>query len=119
MLISRGVAITLWISVEVPPKFINPELRNNSMNYDLELERAASYIKEKKAKTVCIQLPDGLKQHSKDIADYLEKETSAEILIWLGECFGACDIPIGLDKMKIDIMIQWGHNIFHKKEWAQ
>ena len=91
----------------------------STLNYDLELERAAAYIREKKAKLVCIQLPDGLKQYTQNIVDTLEKETGAHIIIWLGECFGACDIPLGLEQLKIDLMIQWGHNLFHKQEWDQ
>lgn len=88
------------------------------MNYDLELERVAQYIKEKKVNLVCIQLPDGLKQYSKQIVDKLEEETNSNIIIWLGECFGACDIPLGLEQMKIDLLVQWGHNLFHKSEWG-
>ena len=56
---------------------------------------------------MCIQLPDGLKQESHAMVDYLEKETGAQIMIWLGDCFGACDIPLGLEAMKIDLMIHW------------
>jgi 2-(3-amino-3-carboxypropyl)histidine synthase len=88
-----------------------------TMHYDLELERAASYIKEKEAKLVCIQLPDGLKIRADVITNYLEQNTDATIVTWLGECFGACDLPLGLDQMKVDLLIQWGHNLFHKKEW--
>jgi diphthamide biosynthesis enzyme Dph1/Dph2-like protein len=83
------------------------------MDYDLELENAAKLITKKKAKLVCIQLPDGLRPKAKDIQDYLEDKTKAEIIIWAGSCFGACDIPSGLDKLKVDLLIQWGHS-----EWA-
>ena len=44
------------------------------MQYDLELGEAVKEIKDKKAKTVCIQLPDGLKPKAKEIADKIEKE---------------------------------------------
>ena len=77
------------------------------MNYNLELERAVKEIKESKAKTVCIQLPDGLKPKAKEIADYIEKKTDALVLIWAGSCFGSCDIP-KVDG--IDLLIQWGHS---------
>jgi len=77
-------------------------------DYDLELERAISEIKKIKAKRVCIQLPDGLKQKATEIAEVLENETRAEIFIWLGTCFGACDIPnLPGD---FDLLIQWGHS---------
>ena len=77
------------------------------MKYDLELERVISEIKMRKAKTVCIQLPEGIKQKATGIADCLKKETNAEIFIWAGSCFGACDVP---DLKNIDLLIQWGHS---------
>lgn len=77
------------------------------MNYDLELKRAESEIKKSKAKTVLIQLPDGLKPYAGEINDFLEKNTKAKINIWLGSCFGACDIP---NVKGFDLLIQWGHN---------
>lgn len=78
--------------------------------YNLELERAAREIKKNKARRVCIQLPDGLKQKAAEIAEYLEEHTKAKIIIWMGSCFGACDTPHGLEKLKIDLLIQWGHS---------
>lgn len=76
--------------------------------YNLELSKAIKEIKKQKAKTVCIQLPDGLKPKAKEIADKIEKETNAKVLIWAGSCFGACDIPDLKDK--VDLLIQWGHS---------
>ena len=73
--------------------------------YDLELEKIVKTIKEKKAKTVLLQLPDGLKPYGPAISDHLEKETSANISIWLGACFGACDLP----DSDADLVIQFGH----------
>lgn len=78
------------------------------MEYELELERVVKEIKKSKAKRVCVQLPDGLKVKATEIVDYLEENTSAEIYIWLGSCFGACDYPEEL-KGKVDLLIQWGH----------
>ena len=77
--------------------------------YDLELEKAVEEIKKAKAKTVCIQLPDGLKPKAAEIQEKIEKETDAEVFIWMGSCFGACDVP-DLSKEKIDLLIQWGHS---------
>jgi len=76
------------------------------MNYNLELNKAICHIKDTKAKSVCIQLPDGLKPMAKEIKDKLAKETKADILIWAGSCFGACDTP----NIKADLLIQWGHS---------
>ncbi len=83
--------------------------------YNPELTKAIEKIKETDAKTVCIQLPDGMKPYAQEIHDELVKSTSVRVLIWLGSNFGACDIPLGLPKMNIDLLISWGHNPFHKK----
>ncbi len=82
-------------------------------DYDLELEKIVRKIKEHKAKLVLLQFPDGLKPYATVIVDYLEEKTKdVEFLIWLDSCFGACDIPVGLDglKPKIDLIVQFGHN---------
>jgi len=81
-------------------------------DYDLELNKVISKIKNKGARLVLLQFPDALKPYATSIVDYLRKKTSAEFLIWLGSCFGACDIPIGLESIrpKIDLVIQFGHN---------
>ncbi len=80
------------------------------MKYDLEIDKVIENIKKQKAKTVCIQLADGLKPYSNKIQEEIEKNTKAKVIIWLGSCFGACDIPAGLERLKIDMLIQFGHN---------
>ena len=84
-------------------------------NYNLELERVLEKIKESKAKTVCLQLPDGLKPKAKEIVDSIG--SNVRVLIWLGSNFGACDIPLGLERMNVDLVISWGHNKFRKEKW--
>ncbi len=80
------------------------------MKYNYEINEAVELIKREKAKLVCIQMPDGLKREATKIADELEKRTNAKIFIWLDSCFGACDIPTELKNLKIDLLLQFGHN---------
>lgn len=97
------------------------------MTYDLELNKAIKQIKllnksekgvekpkvfqkKQKAKLVCIQLPDGLKRYAKQIQQEIEKNTSATVLIWLGSCFGSCDVPENIERLGVDLLIQWGHS---------
>jgi len=82
----------------------------NNTEYDLELDNIIKEIKRNKAKTVCLQLPDGLKQHAGKICDKIKKETRADPMIWLGSCFGACDIPLQAKNAGADMLIQWGHS---------
>jgi len=76
------------------------------IKYDLELEKAVEKIKQEKARLVCIQLPDGLKDKATEIAKYLEEKTECTVIIWLGSAWGACDIPV----LDVDLLIQWGHS---------
>ena len=82
------------------------------MYFDLDIDRAIREIKKKRAKFVCIQLPDGLKPKANKIQEELEGKTKADVIIWIGSCFGACDVPLGLDKLGIDLLVQWGHSEF-------
>ena len=77
------------------------------MDFDLELERISSEIKKSGAKSVLLQLPDGLKPKAAMIADELAAKTGARILIWGGSCFGACDVP---NVSSADLLVQFGHS---------
>ena len=88
--------------------------------YELELDRIVKNIKEIKAKKVLLQFPDGIKPYATLIVDELEKlsekeKLKIEFFIWLGSCYGACDIPVGLENItpKIDLVIQFGHVSWH------
>lgn len=81
--------------------------------YDLELEKVINKIKENNSKRVCIQLPDGLKPQAKMIQDKIMSETSAKVFIWAGSNFGACDLPLEIEKMGVDMLIHFGHS-----EWV-
>ncbi|MBU2634424.1 MAG: diphthamide synthesis protein [Nanoarchaeota archaeon] len=78
------------------------------MEYDFEIDRIVKEIKKNKAKTVCIQLPDGLKSKALEIQKEIEDKSKVKVFIWFGSCFGACDIP-KVDKV-VDLLIQFGHN---------
>ncbi len=77
--------------------------------YDLEIDKAVEKIRKEDAQCVCIQLPDGLKDKAHIIADALEEKTDARIVIWAGSCYGACDLPLEVQHLGCDLLIQWGH----------
>ncbi|RJQ15518.1 hypothetical protein C4573_05150 [Candidatus Woesearchaeota archaeon] len=77
--------------------------------YNLELDKAVHEIEQNHAKRVLIQLADGLKPRAREIQEYLAEKTKANILIWGGSCFGACDIPLEAKNLGVDLVIQWGH----------
>ena len=94
---------------------MNYTLANLEKNYELELDVILERIKgleirnqkleEKGGISVLLQLPDGLKPWGLVICDYLEREAGVEISIWLGACFGACDLP----DSDTDLVVQFGH----------
>ena len=77
--------------------------------YDLELVRIVKTIGRNKAKRVLLQFPEGLKPYSTVIAEEVENKTNCKCFIWLGDCFGACDVP-NVDGLKVDLIIQFGHS---------
>ena len=85
--------------------------------YNLELNKIVKEIKKRNSKQVLIKLPDGLKNQSDKIANFIEDNTNAKAFIWFGSCFGACDLPLGLDILRIDLIVQFGHNKFNKEIW--
>jgi len=79
--------------------------------YELEIDKIVKTIRKDKAKLVLLQFPDGLKPYSTVIAYEIEKKADCKCLIWLGDCFGACDVPdVSNLKQKIDLIIQFGHS---------
>ena len=78
--------------------------------YDLEIEKAIAKIKEENAKLVCIQLPEGLKPDAEKIVDTLQQKTDARVIVWMGSCYGACDVPLEVERLGVDLLIQWGHS---------
>ena len=74
--------------------------------YNLEFDKIVEAIKKKKPKTVLLQFPDGVKPHATEIVEELEKKIfNVEFRIWLGDCFGACDVP----DSDCDLLVQFGH----------
>ena len=82
--------------------------------YDLEIDSLADEINSKKYELVLLQFPDGLKQYAKEVVDELCEKTGAEFFIYFGTCYGACDLPVHLEILNFDLVVQWGHSEFVK-----
>ena len=85
--------------------------------YKLELKKLIQEIKKNNYKRILVQLPEGMKYKAGLVADFIEENTNAKVFIWLGSCYGACDLPLGIDVLNIDLIVQWGHNKFNKEMW--
>ena len=83
--------------------------------YDLELDRIVKEVLKlkKKSPVILLQFPDGMKIYATAIVDELKNRLGndkIEFRIWLGSCFGACDVP----KSESDLIIQFGHSPWGK-----
>tara|TARA_Y100000310_G_C20562002_1_gene753520 strand:- start:80 stop:364 length:285 start_codon:yes stop_codon:yes gene_type:complete len=78
--------------------------------YDLEIKRIINAIKKQKARKILLQFPEGMKPYSTVICDYIEESVNCQCFIWMGSCFGACDVPLEVEKLGVDLIIQFGHS---------
>ena len=83
----------------------------NSM-YELEIDRVVDTISKKKVGKVLLQFPEGMKPYAQAILDVVSEKCGGKVecFIWLGDCFGACDLPIEVERMGVDLIVQFGHS---------
>jgi 2-(3-amino-3-carboxypropyl)histidine synthase len=78
----------------------------------MEIHEAIERMKEVKVKRVFVQLPEGLRTKSLEIANLLEKN-GIEAVICLENTYGACDLrDEEALKFKCDAILHIGHNEF-------
>jgi len=66
-------------------------------------------IREKGAKIVGLQFPEGLKVHATELARKIEDETGAMVLISGDPCYGACDLSDNVMDGIVDLLVHFGH----------
>lgn len=78
--------------------------------YDFEPETVEKFLKEKEAKKVAIQIPDGLRPKVGKIKKtFPNKET--ELIFLASSCYGACDIADEeAEELGCDALIHYGHS---------
>ncbi|MBI2449365.1 diphthamide synthesis protein [Candidatus Pacearchaeota archaeon] len=97
-------------------KFHHKSIKEIEEEYELELPHIIETIKKEQAKLILLQFPEKMKPYAMRIANELELLTGAKFLIWLGNCWGACDIPQYDEKrIPIDLIIQFGHSNWNYK----
>jgi 2-(3-amino-3-carboxypropyl)histidine synthase len=83
----------------------------------IDLETAIAEIKKRSAKTVLLQLPEGLKTRNIEIAEELEKKTCATVFLSIDPCFGACGLAEQQAKqIGADLIVHLGHSQFYAPE---
>ena len=77
--------------------------------YEFRLLEVVEKIKEMNAKVVGIQFPEGLKVHATAVAEKIETETDAMVLISGDPCYGACDVSDTHMEGLVDLIVHFGH----------
>jgi 2-(3-amino-3-carboxypropyl)histidine synthase len=88
--------------------------------YEFELERIKGLIKERGARRVGLQLPEGLRTVAIEIAAEISKETGVDVILSGNSCYGACDVDEKLARI-VDILFHFGHseNPFRKSVYGK
>ena len=75
-------------------------------------EQILEKIKEKGAKKILLQLPEGLKTKTQELVDFLERN-DIETIISCEPMWGACDLKDHVGKMLgCDLLVHVGHTQF-------
>ncbi len=76
-------------------------------------EELAAKIKERKARRVMLQLPEGLKMKAAGICNFLQ-EKGYDVLLSNDPSYGACDlVDAEAKRMQCDLLVHIGHNKFY------
>lgn len=79
-------------------------------SFDLEEKRLKKEIDKRKAKTVLLQLPEGLKAEGPRIATIIEN-AGAHAIVSADPCYGACDLVLlDAESLGADLIFHYGHS---------
>jgi 2-(3-amino-3-carboxypropyl)histidine synthase len=126
-MMERGVSRNSALSssgakiVKVKPNGIPDSILHNSAlqtaisvlpsNYNFEIQKTVWRVQKEGAKTVAMQMPEGLLMYALVIADILQKFSGASILILGDVTYGACCVDdITARKLGADLLVHYGHS---------
>ena len=93
----------------------NKTFEDINEKYELEIERLVETIGKERSKRILLQFPDGIKPYATAILEEIElrlarEKLNCEILLWFDSCFGACDVPLEVGRLGVDLIVQFGHS---------
>ena len=79
-------------------------------NYNFEVPKTIWRIKELQAKTVALQMPEGLLLFATTIADIIKEFTGADSVIMGDVTYGACCIDdLTAKALGVELLVHYGH----------
>lgn len=88
----------------------------NLFMLQLNLSKAVEEIKKRKAKTVALQVPEGLLTRLAAIVKEIEGKSGATVFSFIDPCFGACDAADErATTLGADLLLHFGHSPFLSK----
>ena len=76
--------------------------------YDFHFDDIAKFVTRKGARTVVLQMPEGLKVYAQRIVTEVENRTRAKCLNLTDPCYGACDVYSDFRHLG-DVLVHIGH----------
>ncbi|HSV42449.1 MAG TPA: diphthamide biosynthesis enzyme Dph2 [Methanomassiliicoccales archaeon] len=76
--------------------------------YDFHIDSVLDFVRSKNARTVAIQMPEGLKTHALEVSDMISGATGARCIVLGDPCYGACDVKVDFPRYA-DVLIHFGH----------
>lgn len=101
---------------QIPAEILNNEQLNEAIkllpsNYNFEIHKTVFNIKQRNAKRVCLQMPEGLLIYAPIIADILQEFCSCETLIMGDVSYGACCIDDYTARaLDCDFIVHYAHS---------
>jgi 2-(3-amino-3-carboxypropyl)histidine synthase len=81
--------------------------------YDLEFDRIRKEIRERDAKKILLQLPDGIKPMAFQIIKKIRQDSDVDVFLSGSSCYGACDLAINEAlELEADLIVHLGHSEF-------
>ena len=97
------------------PKALGQRLTEARKARGVTQEDAAKHIGCSRPTFIAVEKGNRLPK-AEEIVEFIEGKCGADVFVWFSSCYGACDLPCGLEHLKIDLVIQFGHNKFVKGE---
>ena len=78
-------------------------------SWEIDLESVLKKLDGTRIKIIGLQVPEGLKRHAINIAEFISEKTGKEVMLSGETCYGACDIDEGLLD-QVDLLLHLGHS---------